>query len=228
LTVADKYNNLDGLRDKEALLAELANIAAYKTENYYTQVRKMLPDVVDKIKIGSSRTAEIVRGLRNFSRLDEAELKKADIHEGIDSTLLLLSSKLKQGIQVDRCYDPSIPLIDCYAGQLNQVFMNIISNAIDAFDEAEVQHPLITITTVLAPGGGSVVVSISDNAKGIPPEIQARIFDPFFTTKAVGKGTGLGLSISYGIVEKHRGRIELESTPGQGTTFHVALPVEIK
>lgn len=195
-----------------------------------------LHKVLDSMKIGADRIRQLVLSLRNFSRLDQAERKPVDIHEGIDSTLVILQHKFKAraegaNITLVRQYG-DLPLVDCYAGQLNQVFMNVLSNAIDALDSHNIKansRPTINICTYLAQhqdNPQSVVIEISDNGSGIPPEAQARIFDPFFTTKPVGKGTGLGLSISYQIVvAKHQGKFSCESQPGQGTKFSIELPI---
>ncbi len=195
-----------------------------------------LPKVLDSMKIGADRIRQLVLSLRNFSRLDQAERKPVDIHEGIDSTLLILQHRFKAraegaNIKLVRHYG-DLPLIDCYAGQLNQVFMNVLSNAIDALDSHNINansHPVINICTYLTQHQDhrkSVMIEISDNGSGIPPEAQSRIFDPFFTTKPVGKGTGLGLSISYQIVvEKHRGKFSCESQLGQGTKFSIEIPI---
>jgi signal transduction histidine kinase len=195
-----------------------------------------LPKVLDSMKVGADRIRQLVLSLRNFSRLDQAERKPVDIHEGIDSTLLILQHRFKaraegENILIVRQYG-DLPQVDCYAGQLNQVFMNVLSNAIDALDNhsrSKNYHPTISIHTYLQSqkdDSQSVMIEISDNGSGIPPEAQARIFDPFFTTKPVGKGTGLGLSISYQIVvEKHRGKFSCESQPGQGTKFSIELPI---
>jgi signal transduction histidine kinase len=189
--------------------------------------------LVVSMKVGTERIEEIVRSLRSFSRLDEAEMKAVDIHEGIESTILILQHRFKAqaqnpGINIIRDYG-SLPLVECYAGQLNQVFMNILANAIDALEELLVKNPsdyqpTITIRTSVI-NSQWVEIAIADNGTGIPPEIQQRIFDPFFTTKAVGKGTGMGMSISYQIItEKHGGKLHCFSTPGQGTEFFIQIP----
>ncbi|WP_231510442.1 sensor histidine kinase [Fischerella sp. PCC 9605] len=182
--------------------------------------------VLSSMKIGAQRIREIVLSLRNFSRLDEADIKKVDIHEGIENTLLILNHRLKQGVEVIKTYG-NLPLIECYPAQLNQVFMNIISNAIDALldDKSDKTSKEIKIATSRV-NDSYIKVSISDNGPGIPPEIKAKLFDPFFTTKPVGKGTGLGLSICYKIVEKHHGKIEIFSEIGRGTEFVISLPIE--
>jgi two-component system, NtrC family, sensor kinase len=196
-----------------------------------------LPKTLRSMKMGTERIQEIVASLRTFSRLDEAEHKIVDLHEGLDSTLLILkhrltpaNSKVRIGVECD--YGP-IPPVECYAGQVNQVFMNLISNAIDALSEWNADRtteaqiavpPLIRITTALV--DESVVVKITDNGPGIPAQIQSRLFDPFFTTKAIGQGTGLGLSISYQIVvDRHGGQLSCESVEDQGSTFVVVLPL---
>jgi len=186
-----------------------------------------LPKILASMRMGSDRIREIVLSLRNFSRLDQADSKPVDIHEGIDSTLLILQHRLKASahteVQIIKQYG-DLPLVDCYPGQLNQVFMNILSNAIDALENQD--NPTIQITTQ-QPSAEQVSICISDTGLGMSPEVQQRIFDPFFTTKPVGKGTGMGMSISYQIIaEKHQGRIECKSTIGQGTTFEIEIPVQ--
>jgi signal transduction histidine kinase len=194
---------------------------------------KDLPKILASMKVGTERIRQIVLGLRNFSRHDEAELKKVDLHEGIDSTLLLLQHRLKGDrasptIEIIKDYG-NLPKIECYAGQLNQVFMNIINNSIDALSEATGNEKgQIWIRTSVNESDW-VVVAIADNGPGMPQEVQQRIFDPFFTTKPVGKGTGLGLSISYQlVVEKHNGQFKCISAPGEGTQFIIEIPVRQK
>jgi len=194
-----------------------------------------LTKILKSMQEGTSRIREIVLSLRNFSRLDEADFKKVNIHEGIDSTLMILNNRLKarQGsseIQIIKEYDTSLPSIECYPGQLNQVFMNILVNSIDALED-EIKNnnnflnSQITINTKLMKSN-YIRITIADNACGIPESIQTKLFDPFFTTKEVGKGTGLGLSISYQIiVEKHGGKLYCYSKPGKGTKFVVEIPV---
>ncbi|WP_335234105.1 sensor histidine kinase [Nostoc sp.] len=191
-----------------------------------------LPKMLTSMKIGASRIREIVLSLRIFSRLDEAEFKTADIHEGIDSTLLILQYRLKfqssrpQITVIKDCGE--IPKIQCFAGQLNQVFMNILANAIDALEEAFQNglcpEPIIRISS--AQVNENIVIQIADNGTGIPEAIQSHLFDPFFTTKPVGKGTGMGLSISYQIItEKHGGSLQCVSLPGQGAEFIITIPI---
>jgi signal transduction histidine kinase len=200
-------------------------------------LREDLLKLVISMKVGTQRIEEIVRSLRTFSRLDEAEMKAVDIHEGIESTLLILQHRLKaQGkypaINIIRDYG-NLPVVECYGGQLNQVLMNVLANAIDALQESlddcfaqmTNHQPTITIrTSVIDPLW--IEIAIADNGSGIPPEIQQRIFDPFFTTKPVGKGTGMGMSISYQIItEKHCGKLKCFSTPGEGTEFSIQIPI---
>lgn len=199
-----------------------------------------LPKILRSMKVGTDRIREIVLSLRNFSRLDEAEFKTVDVHEGIDNTLLILWHRLKSRaerpeIQVIKEY-AQLPLIECYPGQLNQVFMNLLANAIEALEESNqsqsrsfqaiTNHPnLIRIQTQQI-DPNRISITVSDNGLGIPEADRNRLFDPFFTTKPVGKGTGLGLSISYQIVvEKHRGRMYCNSQLGQGTTFVLEIPI---
>ncbi|WP_008309770.1 PAS domain S-box protein [Leptolyngbya sp. PCC 6406] len=192
-----------------------------------------LPKMLTSMKVGAERIRTIVSSLRVFSRMDEADMKAVDIHEGIDSTLMILHNRLKPQhnrpeIQVIKHYG-DLSLVECYAGQLNQVFMNILSNAIDALEDAMGRHslakPQITVRTRVE-ADGQVSIAIADNGLGIPDKIRSRIFDPFFTTKPVGKGTGMGLSISYQIItEKHGGQLICQSnTVEGGTEFRIAIP----
>nr|WP_225882665.1 ATP-binding protein [Pseudanabaena sp. PCC 7367] len=203
-------------------------------------VEEDLPNLLNSMKVGADRIQKIVISLRNFSRMDEAEIKNVDIHEGIDSTLMILQNRLKAKsdhpeIKVVKEYN-DLPRINCYAGQLNQVFMNILSNAIDAIEAENMERrsqgqpfkaSLINISTIVN-DDDRLQIRIADNGPGIPEQAKARLFDPFFTTKAVGKGTGLGLSISYQIVtEKHQGSLYCNSEPDQGTEFIIELPLQI-
>ncbi len=195
-----------------------------------------LPKIVDSMNMGANRIKELVLSLRNFSRLDESEMKKVDIHSGLDSTLLILQHRFKATekqteISIFKEYG-NLPDVECYASQLNQVFMNIIANAIDALERQEIPG-IITIKTEIHQKSEREVdrdfvkISISDNGGGIPDSVQKRIFDPFFTTKPVGKGTGLGLSISHQIVvEKHRGELKCRSNLNGGTLFEILIPIK--
>jgi NO-binding membrane sensor protein with MHYT domain/signal transduction histidine kinase len=217
-----------------------------------------LPKLLKSMKVGAERITEIVLSLRNFSRHDEAEMKAIDIHQGMDSTLLILQSRLKatgryRAIEVVKEYG-NLPMVECYAGQLNQVLMNILSNAIDALEQVRIdpsasgqentrRTPCIRICTSYlrcqdqqrqASINGqamtdSVLIQIADNGSGMTEDVKAKLFDPFFTTKSVGKGTGLGLAISYQIVvEKHQGELGCESEVGQGTEFWIKIPVRLQ
>jgi two-component system, NtrC family, sensor kinase len=200
---------------------------------------KDIANIVQSMQMGSDRICEIVLSLRNFSRLDEAECKVVDIHEGIDSTLLILHHRLqatanRPAIQLIKAYG-DLPQVECYVGQLNQVLMNLLSNAIDALEDSnqqrtfqEIERNLNTIwihTEVC--DRNHIKITIADNGEGISEAVRSRLFDPFFTTKPVGKGTGLGLSISYQIItEKHKGKLYCDSTPGSGTKFMIEIPVQ--
>lgn len=189
-------------------------------------VQEDLPKLLESMAVGTERIREIVLSLRNFSRLDEAAVKTVDLHEGIDSTLVILSHKLKSNeknkvVELEKHYG-EVPRVDCYPSQLNQVFMNILSNALDALDQHEA--PKITVATEQV--GESAIIRIADNGPGIPTEIQPQILDPFFTTKPVGKGTGMGMSISYQIItEKHGGQLTFTSEVGKGTEFVIEIPL---
>ena len=200
-----------------------------------------LPKMLDSMKVGTDRIRQIVLSLRNFSRMDEADCKAVDLHQGLDSTLLILQHRLKARserpeIKLVRDYG-QLPLVECYAGQLNQVFMNILVNAIDGLEERSVQRTYqenqanpgqITIqTSVVALAW--VQIKITDNGLGMPSEIQAHIFDPFFTTKPVGKGTGMGMAISHQIItEKHTGKLTCFSKQGKGAEFVIQIPAQQK
>jgi signal transduction histidine kinase len=200
-----------------------------------------LSKVLQSMRVGTDRIRDIVLSLRNFSRLDESEFKAVDIRESIDSTLMILHYRLKAKptqpeIQVIKEYG-ELPLVECYVGQLNQVFMNLISNAIDALEERDQSrtideiknYPSMIWINVEVVRSGWITIRVADNGPGIREEIKNRIFDPFFTTKPVGQGTGLGLSISYQIVtEKHKGKLGCDSFPGQGTKFVVEIPIRQK
>ena len=195
-------------------------------------IKEDLGKTLASMETGAKRIQEIVLSLRNFSRMDEAECKVVDIHEGIESTLMILQHRLRAQsdrpeIAVVRDFG-DLPAVECYAGQLNQVFMNILANGIDALesklrDSSTSEPPKITICTQTQVQ--SIVISIADNGTGIPSSVKARIFDPFFTTKPVGKGTGMGLAISYQLVtERHGGQLKCFSEAGVGTEFVIELP----
>ncbi|MEM9220397.1 MAG: ATP-binding protein [Cyanobacteria bacterium P01_F01_bin.150] len=229
----------------------LALIKAYEVDNLHPSaevkneieaidlefIRDDLPKTVASMKVGTQRIRQIVRSLRTFSRMDEADCKDVDLHEGIDSTLLILQHRLnvkpnRPAINVIKDY-ADLPLVECYSGKLNQVLMNIFVNAIDAMEEGlqnlpkeqpRLELPTLVIQTRLLPGDW-VEVAIADNGPGIPDAIQSQIFDPFFTTKPVGKGTGMGMAISYQIItDIHGGHLKCYSAPNQGTKFVIQIP----
>ncbi|BAY14530.1 response regulator receiver sensor signal transduction histidine kinase [Anabaenopsis circularis NIES-21] len=191
--------------------------------------------ILSSLQVGSERIQHLSTSLRSFSRSDSDTKLAADLHLGIDSTLMILQHRLKAngdrpGIEVMRCYG-KLPHVNCYVGEMNQVFMNLLANAIDALDEAITQGkmcdriPQIHITTDVN-SQQMVVIQIADNGIGIPERLKQRLFEPLFTTKPVGKGTGLGLSIAHQIVvEKHNGTMEVHSQPGIGTEFAIAIPI---
>ncbi len=192
-----------------------------------------LPKLCSSLSIGTKRIQSIVLSLRSFSRLDEAEMKPVDIHDGIEGTLLILQHRLKNdsskvNINIVKEYD-ELPLVQCYAGQLNQVFMNLLANAIDELQSIKPSSKEDNNTKTIAISTQTlendwVKISIKDDGKGITSEILDKLFDPFFTTKPVGKGTGLGLSISYKIIEKHGGKLYCNSILGEGAEFVIELP----
>ncbi|MFM9267813.1 CBS domain-containing protein [Tychonema sp. BBK16] len=256
------YGNLSHATNYIKELIQLLELYKHHYPEPVSEIRELAADIeveflvedlskiLSSMQIGTERIRQIVLSMRNFSRSDQSSINPVDIHEGIDSTLLILQHRLKaQGghpaIQIIKKYG-DLPLIDCCGGQINQVFMNIISNAIDALDE-QIQNgswgrinaknapvpiansplsvPSITICTEVI-DGNFVAIRISDNGGGIPDHIRSKLFDPFFTTKPVGKGTGLGLSISYHlIVEQHGGRLKCISDVGVGTEFAIEIPI---
>ena len=244
LTRSDREQALEdwletqGVRDTWKLAPTLVDLDydVARLQNFATQFEsRQFPDVVDwlctsyvryslltEIGQGASRISEIVKALKTYSYLDQAPVQTVDIHDGLESTLVILRHKLKPNIQVKRKYAPDLPLIQTYASELNQVWTNILDNAADAMNgQGE-----ITIRTYQ--NGDWVIVEIEDNGPGIPEELQRRVFDAFFTTKPPGQGTGLGLDISYNIVVlKHRGDIQLYSQPGK-TCFQVWLPLSLE
>ena len=217
-----------------------ATIEKYKQDNDFDFVIQDLPRILDSMTVGSERIRKIILSLRNFSRLDESEMKPVDIHEGIDSTLMILETRFQEKLGYSRNVViknyGNLPLVQCYASQLNQVFMNIISNAIDVLKQREKSlstaelnnNPSQIIIRTQIINNNWVQIAIKDNGMGIKPEIKQRIFDPFFTTKPVGEGTGLGLSISYQIiVDKHSGKLDCISAPGKGTEFIIEIPMKL-
>ena len=231
------YGNLNYLEEYVRDLIDLVHLYQQQYPNPAESIRAKtetidfdfladdLPKVLASMRLGAERICQMVLSLRNFSRLDESEVKNVDLREGIDSTLLILNNRLRDKITVVKQYG-DLHLIECYPAQLNQVFMNILSNAIDALlAQAESEKQIAIKTDTIAPN--RIQVRIRDSGPGIPSEVKHKIFDPFFTTKPVGQGTGLGLSICYQIVEKHQGQIEVVSQPGEGTEFIITLPIKL-
>ena len=239
------YANLSFVREYNQDLLELLELYQQQYPNPTVEIEEKIENIeldflkedLQKIIIsmeeGTRRIREIVLSLRNFSRLDESEFKKVDIHEGIESTLMILQNRLKAkpdfpGIEIIKEYG-DLPLIECYPSQLNQVFMNILVNGIDALEEKIIKNnnrtPQVTIITKIA-NKKAAQIHIRDNGDGIPKNIISNIFDPFFTTKDVGKGTGLGLSVSYQIiVDKHGGKLSCQTIPSEGTNFMIEIPI---
>ena len=213
--VLDIYHKITPLNVE----TKLKEIEELKEKIEYKEAIIEIDKLISSIKNGTKRTTEIVKGLRTFSRLDEDTLKMADIHEGLDSTLVLLHNKYKNRIKIVKNYS-NIPLIECYPGQLNQVFMNILANAVDAIADKGTINIATSIINEL------VQIRIKDTGRGIPENLKEKIFEPFYTTKEVGMGTGLGLSISHGIIEKHKGSINFKSEVGKGSEFIISLPMK--
>jgi two-component system NtrC family sensor kinase len=225
------YSNMSHLREYSNKLLNLIDTAQKNPSRLNEAVaasdldyiREDLPKLIASCEDGARRTRDIVLGLRNFSRLEEAKLKDIDVHEAIDNTLNLLSGEIKNRIQIHKDYAPVPPLL-CYASQINQIFMNILTNAAQAIEGSG----NIWISTKLTQlnDKDAVAISFQDSGKGMTPEVLEKIFDPFFSTKGVGQGTGLGLSISYGIIQSHGGEIQVKSQPGIGTEFVIKLPLK--
>lgn len=224
--ILDMLNNIEALTLDDAMSVDekRSKIESLKEELDFDYLKTEIDYLLKGINEGSSRTAEIVKGLRVFSRLDEDDLKKADLNEGLDSTLIISNNMLEGRIEVVKNYG-NIPMVECYPGKLNQVFMNIISNGLQAIKSKwkEGAGGELTLSTYLE--GDNVVVSIKDNGTGMDEVTKKKVFDPFFTTKDVGEGTGLGMSIAYNTIKKHNGSISLESVLGEGTEFIIKIPI---
>ncbi|MFN6558988.1 MAG: ATP-binding protein [Nostoc sp. ChiSLP01] len=241
------YGNLLPTQEYIYQLIELVKIYEFHYPNPAPQITDRIEEIdlpfvisdlaklLSSMKLGADRIRQIVLSLRNFSRLDDTQKKPVNIHEGIDSTLMILQHRLKANseraaIEVIKKYG-ALPLVTCYAGQLNQVFMNLLANAIDALEDVDcaqdclTSQPQIIINTETV-GGDRVTISIADNGVGMTENVRSRIFNSFFTTKPMGKGTGMGLSISQQIVaEKHGGQLECISSHCQGTKFIIEIPI---
>ncbi len=210
----DAYQHLE----PELPVSSREGIKALRDRIELPFLREDLPSLITESIDGTARVRRIVQDLRDFSREGDADWHTVDIHAGLESTLNVVSSEIRYKADIERDYG-QLPEIYCLPSQLNQVFLNLLLNAAQAIPE----HGTITLRTRCQ--DGQVFISVSDTGAGIAPEHLDRIFDPFFTTKPVGKGVGLGLSVTYGIVEKHGGRIEVDSVPGKGSTFTICLPV---
>lgn len=224
LSILEKYNEIKDGNDLQKKLEEIQELKNKLDSDYLINEINLL---LKGISEGATRTSEIVKGLKNFARADEGDLKKMDIHEGINATLTLLNNNLiNQKTEIKKIFG-NIPLVDCYPGKINQVLMNLLSNSVHAIKSANRKEGgLITIETI--PAENAVVIKITDNGTGIPKNIISKIFDPFYTTKDVGEGTGLGLSIVYGIIKSHNGTIEVKSEEDVFTTFIITLPLKQK
>lgn len=218
-------NQVEEVATKDIPVVEKqTQISSLKTEHDFDYLKEEIEFLLKGINEGSTRTAEIVKGLRIFSRVDEDDLKRADINEGLDSTITIINNQLNGRIKITRNYG-NLPLVECYPGKLNQVFLNLISNAIYAIQDKykETQGGEIVISTHTK--DNSVIISVKDNGVGMNEATMKKLFEPFFTTKPVGEGTGLGLSISYNTVKKHNGTISVNSVLNEGTEFIIEIPI---
>jgi two-component system NtrC family sensor kinase len=222
IEIIDEYEKLH-VKDIDEISEHLKGIDLLKKDIGLDFVKEEITSLMKGIENGAERTAEIVRGLRNFSRLDESMIKTVDIHEGIDSTLILLRSNIPAYITIVKDYKAN-GNIECYPGKLNQVFMNIVSNAMQAIKAKphKTNDESIVIWTKDI-SDKQIEIGIKDTGTGMSDEIKHRIFDPFFTTKDVGEGTGLGLAIVFKIVQEHHGKIEVISSEGYGAEFKLIL-----
>lgn len=221
ITVLNKYAELEDAEEPQISPEFLKEIHALKRDLYFNETKEGVFQVVEAIREGAVRTSQIVHGLRSFSMNDEGEKQLTNLQLGIESTLVLLTPKIREKrAKVKKEFDPGIKHITCFPGQINQVFMNLLSNALDAVEEKG------TITIKTENVADKVRIVVEDDGSGIQQELLDKIFEPFFTTKGYGKGTGLGLSITFGIIERHAGTIEVKSTPGMGSRFTVTLPVK--
>jgi signal transduction histidine kinase len=219
--VIHKYEQINY---SENIPEQLAKIEAFKKQIDINFVNKEISSLLEGISEGARRTAEIIKSLKSFSRIDESDMKPVDLNEGIKSTLILLKNGLPDNLQVTTIYE-NIPSVECLPGKINQVFMNLISNAVQAIKSKRVQNQTEYLTIKTSFEKEKVKISIKDTGIGMTEETKHRIFEPFFTTKDIGEGTGLGLSIVFGIIEKHKGHIDVISTLGEGTEFIITLNI---
>ncbi|MCH7398969.1 sensor histidine kinase [Belliella sp. DSM 107340] len=221
MEIVEMYREKGGLHFTEDTKKE---IQALEEELELEYILDEIDQLLKGMDDGAKRTVEIVKGLRLFSRVDEQDVKKVDIHDGINSTLVLLNSSMSGKIKIVRDFG-EIPKVECLAGKINQVFMNIITNSIHALTDYLAENPSPEILIKTSQIDEFVKIEIGDNGPGMPKSVKERIFEPFFTTKAVGKGTGLGLSIVYTIIENHNGTLEVDTAVGKGTNFIITLPI---
>ena len=218
--ILNEINSLEsGDEEKDERVKRIQKL---KDEYGFEDIYTLLPQIIDDITVGAERITEIVKGLRNFSRMDLDEHSDSDVHKIIEGTLILLKNEYKHRIKMVTDYDESLPTIECNFGKISQVILNIINNAIDAIEDTG------TITLSTKRVDDNISISIKDDGIGMNTDTLEKIFDPFFTTKAVGKGTGLGLSISYGIIQDHNGTLKVNSSVGKGTEFIITLPINQK
>ena len=223
--VLDALELIESIGMSDAPLADKEKkINDYKEELDFDYLKVEIRHLIKGINEGASRTAEIVKGLRIFSRLDEDDLKKADLNEGLESTMVIINNLLNNKIKVIKQYG-SLPAVECYPGKLNQVFLNIISNAVYAVQKKFDEKTGGEITIITSHDDDSVFIKIKDNGIGMDAQTQKKVFEPFFTTKEVGEGTGLGMSIAYNTIKKHNGQIIINSTFNEGTEFTLQIPI---
>jgi len=223
LLIIEKYDALNNAADFDQ---SKTDIEAYKKEIDFDYLKHEINILINGIEDGAKRTAEIVKGLKNFSRLDESDIKEANLNEGIESTLVLLRNSMPKSLTLIKNLNV-LPNIECYPGKLNQVFMNVLNNALQAIEKNNQQkNHVLTITSIL--DNDFIKITVADTGVGMDEKVKSKIFEPFFTTKDVGEGTGLGMSIVYSIIESHHGRIEIESAPNQGSEVMLYLPLRLK
>ena len=213
------FDRYEAIIEEKDLKPHFTGLEKIKKEMDFTYLIQEIQSLLNGIQEGAERSIEIIKGLRSFSRLDDEACQFYDIHEGIDSSLVLLHNKIiDKKVRVRKDYG-DFEGLECYPSKLNQVIMNILTNSLQAIDSGKGELFIQTISSAIG-----IKLIIKDNGRGIPPEVKKHIFEPFYTTKEVGQGMGLGLSISYGIIEKHNGHIDVISEPGKGTEFIISLP----
>lgn len=215
--VVEKIATLEIQHPNNNVIEEISNL---KKEHEFELAYKGISETLSDIKMGATRISEIIAGLNRFSRLETENWKKSNLHEEIDSVLILLKNKYKHHINIKKKYSENLPYVDCYSGKINQVFMNVINNAIDAIEDEKGEIIIETHSE-----GNFVIITVKDSGKGISEDNKLKIFDPFFTTKEIGLGMGLGLAISYSIIQEHNGQIIVNSPAGKGAEFIIKIPV---